>query len=135
MSPVSALLVAHGSPQPDRPSPKLVKAAQEFEAILLSQWLEKMQKTFSSTDQAKDPAHDTLASMGTQAVATALASRGGIGIGSMLLRQLKSSPAEQQRAVGVAGVAGQALTDEGNSLRLKFSQNQADIPNTQLNRE
>ena len=71
-------------------SPKLAKAAREFEAILLQNWLEKMNKSFADDgDKAgADAAHDTITSMGAQAVATALSARGGIGIASMMLRHL-----------------------------------------------
>ncbi len=70
------------------PSPKLVKAAHEFEAILLQSWMEKMNKSFLGTEESQDPAHDTVSSLGTQAIATALSARGGIGIANMILRQL-----------------------------------------------
>ncbi len=71
------------------PSPKLVKAAHEFESILLQSWMEKMNKSFLGTEESQDPAHDTVSSLGTQAIATALSARGGIGITSMILRQLQ----------------------------------------------
>lgn len=93
MSQVPGVAVSVGGAETATLSPKLKKAAKEFEAILLTQWLEKMQQTFSNSDQDQDPAHDTLSSLGTQAVATALSERGGVGISSMLLRQLKSADA------------------------------------------
>jgi Rod binding domain-containing protein len=84
------------SPQADTlagtnaPSSKLVKSAQEFEAILLQSWLEKMSHSFVGSPESQDAAHDTINSLSTQAVATALAGRGGIGIAAMLVRQLQS---------------------------------------------
>jgi Rod binding domain-containing protein len=134
MSAVPAVATPDGSGPAERASPKLAKAAQEFEAILLSQWLEKMQQTFSSSDEAKDPAHDTLASLGTQAVATALAARGGIGIGTMLLRQLKGSPAGQQGAVGRVAAAGQAPKNQAPT-QIKVLSEPADNSNTLPNRK
>jgi Rod binding domain-containing protein len=71
------------------PSPKLIKAAHEFESILLQSWMEKMNKSFLGTEESQDPAHDTVSSLGTQAIATALSARGGIGIADMILRQLQ----------------------------------------------
>lgn len=91
MSGVSKVVVPVRGAEAGAPSPKLKKAAQEFEAILLTQWLEKMQQSFSDSEQSGDPAHETLSSFGTQAVATALSERGGIGIARMLLRQLKTT--------------------------------------------
>ncbi len=89
------------------PSPKLAKAAREFEAILLQGWMEKMNQSFAGLEKSQDPAHDTLSSLGTQAIAGALAARGGIGIGNMILHQLqaKSSAADtagEQVGVGIA---------------------------------
>lgn len=74
-------------------SGKLTKAAREFESVLLQNWLEKMNKCFVGSEESQDAAHDTVTSLGTQAICTALAARGGIGIASMLLRQLQ--PKEQ----------------------------------------
>ena len=88
MDPVTAISSGAKTAQGQPPSPKLVKAAQEFEAILLSSWLEKLQATFTGPDDGSDPAHDTLASMGTQAIASALAARGGIGVAKLLVQHL-----------------------------------------------
>lgn len=86
---------------PAQPGNKLAKAAQEFEAILLASWLEKMNQGFVGTEQSQDPAHDTVCSLGTQAIASALAARGGIGIAGMLLRQLHPAtrPAAAEKTV------------------------------------
>lgn len=109
MSQVSGVTVPVGDAVTGEHSSKLKKAAREFEAILLTQWLEKMQQSFSNSEQNQDPAHDTLSSLGTQAVATALAERGGIGISTMLLQHLKASgesraPASQPDGIG--GIKG-----------------------------
>ena len=72
-----------------QPSPRLKKSAQEFESILLQSWLEKMNQSFVGSSESQDAAHDTVSSLGTQAIASALAARGGIGIANMLLRQLQ----------------------------------------------
>ena len=74
---------------------KLQKAAREFEAILLQSWLEKMNQGLG-TPEGQDPAHDTVTSLGMQAIAGALAQRGGIGIAAMILRQLQPSSAQMQ---------------------------------------
>jgi Rod binding domain-containing protein len=74
------------------PAPKLAKAAREFEAILLQNWLEKMNKSFAGEADSQDPAHDTLRSMGAQAVASALSERGGIGLAAMMMRHLQGGP-------------------------------------------
>ena len=73
--------------------PNWPRRRSEFEAILLQNWLEKMNKSFADDgDKAgADAAHDTITSMGAQAVATALSARGGIGIAGMMLRHLAAS--------------------------------------------
>lgn len=72
----------------DASSGKLAKAAREFESILLASWLEKMNQTIAEGDGDQDPGHDSLTSLGMQAVATAISSRGGIGIAHMIEQQL-----------------------------------------------
>jgi Rod binding domain-containing protein len=67
---------------------KLTKVAQEFEGILLSMWLEEIQK--GSLDPAKaslGAGSETLRSLGTQAVGQALAQRGGVGIARMIVQR------------------------------------------------
>ncbi len=48
-----------------------------------------MNQSFVGSSESQDAAHDTVSSLGTQAIASALAARGGIGIANMLLRQLQ----------------------------------------------
>jgi Rod binding domain-containing protein len=68
---------------------KNAKAARDFEALLLTPVLEALQKTFAggSGDSAMPGASDYRL-MGTQALAEAMAARGGIGIADMVLRHL-----------------------------------------------
>jgi len=71
---------------------KLRKAAQEFEAILISSWWEQMRTSFPGSLEADEqPGTDTLTSLGLQAMSGALASKGGLGISQMLVRQLEPS--------------------------------------------
>lgn len=65
----------------------LKKAAEDFEGVLLSAWLEEIQKSsLDPSGAAQDPGAETLRSMGTQAVAHALAQRGGLGIAHMIVQ-------------------------------------------------
>lgn len=67
---------------------KLTKVAQEFEGILLSMWLEEIQKASLDPDKASLGAgSETLRSLGTQAVGQALAQRGGVGIARMIVQR------------------------------------------------
>ena len=90
-----------GAAQAAQASSKLPKSAQEFEAILPQSWLEKMNQSFVGSGESQDAAHDTLSSLGTQAAASALAARGGIGIARMLVRQLQ--PKGDARGSGPGG--------------------------------
>jgi Rod binding domain-containing protein len=70
--------------------PQARKAAQDFEAILLAQFLEKLQETMTSlgSDEASDPAHDSFQQMGFESIASALARAGGIGVADLILKHL-----------------------------------------------
>ena len=76
------------SPNPEKL--KLRRATEEFEAILLSSWWEQMQKSFpAASESEQEPGFDTLRELSYRALAVALASRGGIGVASLMLRQLE----------------------------------------------
>jgi Rod binding domain-containing protein len=71
---------------------KLRKAAQEFESILISQLLGDFKSGFSSlTGDAPLAGSDTLNTLAIQSLSSALAARGGLGIGNMVLHQLEPS--------------------------------------------
>ncbi len=71
---------------------KLVKAAQEFEGILISQILGDFQKGLSSLEgDSSTSAPDTLNSLAIQTLSGALARNGGLGLGPMIVRQLEPS--------------------------------------------
>jgi Rod binding domain-containing protein len=76
-------------PSPDSNSPKLQKAAREFEAQLLAELLRHMQFNAgvlpgSDSSGANEQYHN----MATQAVAEAMAAGGGIGIAKSISSQL-----------------------------------------------
>jgi Rod binding domain-containing protein len=73
-------------------SRKLQERAVEFESMLLSQCLEKVQESFvgMGDDENGDPGKSTLSGMATTALAQGLAQRGGLGIARMLLQHLPS---------------------------------------------
>ena len=71
---------------------KLRKAAQQFEGILISQLLGEFQMGFSSlTGDSPMAGSQTLNSLAVQTLSGAMASRGGFGIGRMLVHQLEPS--------------------------------------------
>lgn len=94
---------ASASPTADPTPPyKLVKAAKQFEALLLNTLLAPMEKSFSSLPGQKDVAGaDDYAAMSTQALAAAMTAAGGLGIARMIIhnvmirQEVKSDPSAQ----------------------------------------
>jgi Rod binding domain-containing protein len=85
LSPLSLIRESGSNSSPERIS----KAALDFEAILLRSLLEPLQKSFSKiSGEANTAGQDEYQYMGTEALASALASSGGLGIASMITKQL-----------------------------------------------
>jgi peptidoglycan hydrolase FlgJ len=80
----------------DTSDTKLKDAAQQFEAMLLQQMLKPMQSGENSWDEEKknDAAFDTISGFGTEAVAGAIAKRGGLGIARQVIRQVTAERME-----------------------------------------
>jgi Rod binding domain-containing protein len=75
--------VAASSPE------RIARAARDFEAILLRTLLEPLQRSFSTIPgESSQAGQDEFQYMGTEALAAAMAERGGLGIADMLTRQL-----------------------------------------------
>ena len=66
------------------------KAARDFEALLLTPLLDSLQKTFAGdSEDSKTPGASDYRQMGSQALAQAIAARGGFGIAQLVLRHLQ----------------------------------------------
>jgi len=65
------------------------KAARDFEAMLLTPVLDALQKTFAGNEDAKTPGASDYRAMGSQALAQAIAARGGIGLAKLVLHHLQ----------------------------------------------
>ncbi|MGA2353195.1 MAG: rod-binding protein [Terriglobales bacterium] len=85
---------------------KNVKAACDFEALLLTPVLDALQKTFGGDDDAKTTGASDYRALGTQALAQAMAARGGIGIAKLILSHLQPAPLKlgQSEPPKVSGV-------------------------------
>jgi Rod binding domain-containing protein len=66
------------------------KAARDFEAMLLTPVLDSLQKTFSGDPEDATPGASDYRLMGTQALASVIAERGGIGIARLILSHLQT---------------------------------------------
>lgn len=74
---------------------KLRKHAQEFESILLGNWLERVEQTYAAApDEDSDAASGTLSGLGTQALARALAQNNALGVARMLSNSLSASSSD-----------------------------------------
>jgi Rod binding domain-containing protein len=73
---------------------KNVKAARDFEALLLTPVLDALQKTFGGDEDAKTTGASDYHALGTQALAQSMAASGGIGIAKLILSHLEPAPLE-----------------------------------------
>jgi Rod binding domain-containing protein len=78
------------SPPSEHPARKAEKAAADFEGILLASVMESLAKTFAGASDAT-PGMQDYSYMGSQALASAVAAHGGIGIARLILRQWRDA--------------------------------------------
>ncbi len=79
-----------GTPDAGSRMQKLTKVAKQFEGILLSTLLQEIQKgTLDPSDAGLGAGSDTLRSLGTEAVAEAIAQKGGLGIARMIVNHFR----------------------------------------------
>ena len=94
------------------------KAAREFEAQLIGMVLESMEKTFATVPGQKEMAgEDNYNYLGTQALASAMAERGGFGIARMISPHLISQHLISETPGGTKVVARNGLWGEGGLSR------------------
>jgi len=80
---------------------KIQKSAREFEAVLLSHWLEQAEQSFASVpgsdqDSDADPGRDQFHAIAMQAVGSALTGgHGGLGIAAMVAKHLEAQTARK----------------------------------------
>jgi len=72
--------------------PRIVKAAREFEALLVGSLLRSLEATFSaSPGQPVEAGGDDYQYMATQALASALSERGGLGLARLVIHQMEGT--------------------------------------------
>ena len=80
---------------------KIQKSAREFEAVLLSHWLEQAEQSFASVpgsdeDPDADPGRDQFHAIAMQAVGSALTGgHGGLGVAAMVAKHLEVQAAHK----------------------------------------
>jgi len=74
---------------------RIEKGASEFEAMLLSSWLQKAEESMATVPGAEDDENaagrEQMMSLGIQSMASSLAATGGIGIGRMIARAMHAA--------------------------------------------
>ena len=72
------------------PNSKLADAAEEFEALMLKEFLKPLSNSDDrlSPEENKDDTFDTLSSFGVEAVAKEIAAKGGLGIANQIIAHL-----------------------------------------------
>ena len=86
---------------------RLVRAAHQFEAVLLNQMLSGLEHAFSTFRKEKtQDASGHYHFLGVQALASSIAAQGGIGIADIIIRSLRQrdshdfeSPAKEQKSL------------------------------------
>lgn len=79
-----------GEPSPGSRMQKLTRVAKQFEGVLLTSLLQEVEKgALDSSDGGLGGGSETLRSLGTEAVAQALAQKGGLGIARMIIRHFQ----------------------------------------------
>lgn len=105
---------------------KLHQACQQFEAILLNtMWSELQNDPLASSDDS-DAGGGSLKSLGMQAMSSAIAGQGGLGLGAMLEKSLSpQSDSPQPAAAATAALkmlkSATALSDNGLEARRLLS--------------
>ena len=83
--------VLQGSPQTTAQNAKLVKGAEEFEAMMLNQMLKPLQfgaGVDAGGEESTGGAADTIRGMGTEALGKALAAHGGLGFARKIVEEV-----------------------------------------------
>lgn len=103
---------------------KIEKGAKQFEAMLLSSWLQQAEQSFATVpgaDEDEDsPGKDQMMSLGVQSLADSLAASGGIGIAKMIAKAMHAEAdkvnAAAQTDAEVPALAQPEQIDSKNSV-------------------
>ena len=87
---------------------KIEKSAQDFESVLIGQWLEQAEKSFATVpggdpDNQTDPGHDQFQGIAMQSLAQHLTKAGGLGIAHMISQALEKTAKKNDQVSGAAG--------------------------------
>ena len=98
MNGISGILPAASAPATDHPA-AIRDAAEKFEALLVGQLLRSVREAGGENwTGAEDKASESLMEMAEQQLAQVLASRGGMGLGRLIARDLGTRVAQPATA-------------------------------------
>lgn len=100
----TGMVAGLGSTAPASMDPRLQPAAHEFEACMMKELLEPLQKDALAGDDGGDGGEgsgNALTSFGSEALARAISDRGGFGIATKILEHFRHAKSAQ------AGTAGE----------------------------
>ena len=84
---------------------KIEKAGRDFEGLLLTSWLQQAEQSFATVpgadeDEDSDCGKAQYMSLGMEALGTAMAASGGVGIAKMITSQLRRSEENETATAG-----------------------------------
>jgi Rod binding domain-containing protein len=84
---------------------KIAKGAQQFEAMLLTTWMQQAEQSMATVPGAEDDedqaGREQMMSFGTQSLADAIAASGGLGIAKMISKAMHAQAEKAESASGV----------------------------------
>jgi Rod binding domain-containing protein len=113
-------------------SAKIDKGAQQFEAMLLSTWLQQAEQSFGTVPGADDDedaaGRSQMMSLGVQSLSESLAASGGIGIAKMIAKAMhaQADKAENSAQTGAQPASGGQIPAGNLSFRLNSGLGNAD---------
>jgi Rod binding domain-containing protein len=91
MTSIAAMPAPLQQPTTATPPGKIARAAREFEALLLGSLLRSLEQGLATLPGDEASSSDPYQDFSTEALASGLAARGGLGIGAMVIRNLMKS--------------------------------------------
>ena len=101
----SQMLRALNSARTPSQDSKIDKGAQQFEAMLLTTWMQQAEQSMATVPGAEDDedqsGREQMMNFGTQSLADAMAASGGLGIAKMISKAMHAQAEKAESASGV----------------------------------
>lgn len=104
---VTKSMLGTNTAQSSRPNSRITAAAQEFESVLVGQWLTSAESSFGTvpgSEEVDDPGASQMNTFAMQHLASEIVKRGGVGIAHIVQAGLvKSNTLPESAAAAVHG--------------------------------